>query len=75
MRVPTQPSRGEDGAFGWSLPLFQPQDGSLSFCRQKVLELVQLRGEDRTLSAPLSWKSWAERCLPITEGKKIMSHY
>lgn len=75
MKVPTEPSQGEDGGFGWSFPLFQPQDVSLSVFRQKVLERVQLCGDDRTLSAPLSWKSWAECCLSINEGKKIMSHY
>lgn len=57
------------------LSYLQPQDVSVSFCRQKVLEQVQLCCDDRMLSAPLSWNSWAECCLPVTEGKKIMSHY
>lgn len=95
MQVPTEPSWGEDGAFAWSFPLFQPQDVSLSVCRQEdggfgwsfplfqpqdgrwqeVLEQVQLHSGGRMLSAPLSWNSWAECCLSITEGRKIMSHY
>lgn len=32
-------------------------------------------GDDRTLSATLALNSWAECCLPFTEGKKIMSRY
>lgn len=73
MQVPRESSQGEYDGSGCSFPLPQPQDVSLSFYRQKVMEQVQLCGDDRTLSAPLQWSSWADCCLPVTECK-IMSH-